>query len=314
MDVSIVVCTYNRAASLRLTLDALDAQVIPRGLEWELLVIDNNSTDATRSVVDAFTAATRIRVRPLFVARQGLSHARNEGLAHSRGGIVAFTDDDVHPPPGWVAGIAAAMGEAGADILGGRILPAWGQPPPHWLKNRASLRGPLAIMEHETPALIVKPNAMPTVWGANMAFRREVFDKVGLFDTRRGVVGTKLYRGEEIDLVGRALAVGYRAVYDPRVVVWHRIGADRMRVGYFSRLYFQRAEGNALVKGPPPGRVLLGVPLYGYRSTASGVWRLFGAAVRRRPDTLDRWLACCEAVGRVWGFWKRYFGAPRAAH
>jgi glycosyltransferase involved in cell wall biosynthesis len=309
MDVSVVVCTYNRAPSLGLTLRALDVQVTPPDLTWELVVVDNNSADATRSVVDAFTATARIQVRYLFEPQQGLSHARNAGIAHARGGIVAFTDDDVRPEPDWVAGVNAALRETGADIVGGRILPAWDHPPPAWLEARPFLRGPLAIMEHPMLGPVVEAGRIPNVWGANMAFRREVFERAGLFDPRRGVTGRKLYRGEEVELLRRALAAGYRAVYDPRVVVWHRIAAGRMRRRYVSRLYFERAEGDVLAQAAPQGRLLLGVPPFVYRRTAHRLGGWLWAAARRCPDTFDRWLESCEAVGSVWGLWKRRFRA-----
>ena len=301
MDISVVVCTYNQAPSLRLTLEALAAQVTPPDLAWEVVVVDNNSSDATARVVDAFVATARIRVRYLFVGRQGLSHARNTGLAHATGAVVAFTDDDVGPAPEWLASISIAMRESGADIVGGRILPAWDSPPPPWLRGRAFVPGHLAIMEHEAPAVLRAATGMPAIWGANMAFRRDVFDRVGRFDPRFGLVGTRLYRGEEVDLVARALAVGCRAVYDPRLVVWHRIGADRMCVRYLSRLSFQRAEGQARAESAPAGRQLLGAPLYTYRAAARGVASWLRAVAHRRPDTLDRWLECCEAIGLVCG-------------
>ena len=309
MDVSVVVCTYNRAPSLGLTLRSLDVQATP-DLTWEVVVVDNNSADATRTVVEAFAAAARIRMRYLFEPRQGLSHARNTGIAHARGAILAFTDDDVRPGPDWVAGLISALGETGADIVGGRILPAWDHPPPPWLVARPFLRGPLAIMEHAVPGPVVEATGIPNVWGANMAFRREVFDRVGLFDPRRGVTGRKLYRGEEVELVRRALAAGCRVVYDPRVVVWHRIAARRIRRRYISRLYFDWAEGNVLAQAPPPGRLLLGVPPSLYRRAAHRLGGWLWAAARQRPDTLDRWLESCEAAGCVWGLWKHRFKGP----
>ena len=295
-----MLCTYNRAASLRRTLDALHAQVTPVDLTWELIVVDNNSTDTTTAVIGTFVATARIRLRPLFVASQGLSHARNAGLAQSHGVIIAFTDDDVYPSPDWVARITLTMRETGAAIVGGRILPRWDHVPPQWLASRPVLRGPLAIMEHDRPAVVVNADAIPTVWGANMAFRREVFDTVGDFDPRRGMRGTTLYGGEEVDLVSRALTAGYRVVYDPQIMVWHRVPANRMRVAYFSRFYFQRAEGSAIVATPPRGLGWFGV----YRSMGRRVFRYLKAVICRRADTLERWLECCAAAGTIWGFWK----------
>ncbi|HKZ04637.1 MAG TPA: glycosyltransferase [Methylomirabilota bacterium] len=305
MDVSVIVCTYNRAGSLGITLRALDAQQVPAGLKWELVVVDNNSADATHAVVEAFGAAACVDVRYVFEARQGLSHARNAGIARASGAILAFTDDDVTPAPHWVASVTAVMRETGADIVGGRILAQWEHPLPPWLADRPSLHGAYAIMEHTEPGTVVASRGPARVWGANMAFRRGVFADTGVFDTNRGVTGEKLYGGEEWDLVKRALAGGRRAFYDPRIVVWHRIPAYRMRRRYLSRHYFERAEGEGLVQAPPGGRQLLGVPLFMYGQAAARVGGWLWAAIRRRPDALDRWLASCEVTGGLWGRWKR---------
>lgn len=303
--VSIVVCTYNKAASLRVTLASLAAQVTPPDLVWELLVVDNNSTDATPGVVEEFASSARVPVRAVFVPDQGLSHARNAGLTHSRGELIAFTDDDVHPASDWVARIAAGMSKTGADIVGGRILPAWHEPPPAWLEQRV-FHGLLSLMDYTTPADVLNAHRAPCVWGSNMAFRREVFDKVGLFDPRRGIQGTRRYGGEETELVGRALAAGCRAVYDPELVVWHRIGPERMRIRYLSRVAFQRAEGEVRVQPVCTRPSLLGVPLGMYRTTVRHVGRWFTAVVLRRPDTIQRWLDCCRAAGAIWGACRRH--------
>jgi glycosyltransferase involved in cell wall biosynthesis len=311
-DVSIVVCTYNRVASLRLTLASLDAQQTPADLTWELVVVDNNSTDETRVVIEDFAVTARMPVRSLFVAEQGLSHARNAGVGASRGAIVGFTDDDVHPAPDWVARIATAIGRTGADMLGGRILPAWNGPPPSWLDDR-SFHGVLAIMDDATAGEVLNAHRTPCVWGANMAFRREVFDRVGLFDTRLGLQGALRYGGEDTELVRRALAAGCRAVYDPTVLVWHRIGRDRMRIAWVSRVYFRRAEGEARVRPLLMRFALLGVPLALYRMTAVRVARWLTAVALRRPDRIQRWLDCCGAAGSMWGARKRRLDGTPAA-
>jgi glucosyl-dolichyl phosphate glucuronosyltransferase len=305
MEVSVILCTYSRARALGVTLRALDEQVVPTGLKWELLVIDNKSPDGTRAVVEAFAASARIEVRYFFEARQGLSHARNAGIARAGGAIIAFTDDDVSPAPDWVANVTAVMRETDADIVSGRILPQWEHPPPPWLVGRPFLHGAYAIMEHAEPGEVVAFRKLPRVWGANMAFRRGVFATAGVFDADRGVRGGKLYGGEEWELVKRALAGGRRAFYDPRLVVWHRIPAHRMRRRYVSRHYFERAEGEALAQALPAGRQLLGAPLFMYGQAAARIGGWLWAAARRRPDSFDRWLASCEVMGGLWGRWKR---------
>jgi hypothetical protein len=148
---------------------------------------------------------------------------------------------------------------------------------------------------------ILDYTGLPMIWGANMAIRRKVFDRVGAFDPQHGAVGYKLYRGEETDLIRRAIEAGFRAVYDPRLFVSHRIGPDRMRVAYFARFAFDQLEGEALVQrasGELPGVVRI------HARVARSVARWIAAAVRRRPETLERWLECCAALGYACGFWK----------
>jgi len=299
-EVSVVVCTHNRASSLRLTLTALAAQRTLADITWELVVVDNNSTDATQSVVQRFSATSSITTRYVFVKAQGLSRARNAGIAESRADVIAFTDDDVDPATDWVYRIAAALHGAETDIIGGRILPKWSRTPPRWLQERPTLHGALAIMDHPRPAEVLDARHVPGVWGANMAFRRRVFKRVGVFDTRRGLVGTTLHRGEEIDLVGRALTAGCRAVYDPSVIVSHRIAPERMRVRYLSRLYFQRAEGEALAR-PATATFAFDLSPLAYRLAARAIAIWLGAMACRRPDALERWLDCCAAVGSIRG-------------
>jgi glycosyltransferase involved in cell wall biosynthesis len=302
--VSIVLCTYNRPLSLRVTLDALNAQRTPFDLRWELLVIDNNSTDSTRGVIEEFAARARMPVRHVFEPAQGLSHARNVGVAESEGAVVAFTDDDVHPASDWVAKIVSTMSKTGADVLGGRILAAWDGPAPAWLRDPA-FQGLLTIMDDPRRTEVLNAHRRPCVWGANMAFRRTVLERIGPFDTRRGICGRRRYGGEETEFVARALAAGYRVIYDPSVVVWHRIGRDRMRIAYLSRVSFQRAEGEARVRHvarPLPG---LGGRLGACRSVTRQFARWAAAAALRRPDSVKHWLELCRVLGSMWGACRR---------
>jgi GT2 family glycosyltransferase len=167
-------------------------------------------------------------------------------------------------------------------------------------------------MDHPWADRVVEARGIPNVWGANMAFRREVFSRVGFFHPDLGLTGRKLYRGEEIELVRRALAAGCRVIYDPRLVVWHRIPAARMRRRFISRLYFEQAEGRASARRRLPAAAA-GRATYLYRQVASRTSGWLWAAVRGRPDALDRWLASCELAGTLWGRWKRYFRSARGA-
>ena len=304
MELSVVIGTYNRAHLLAGTLGALAAQQVPPSLDWEIVVVDNNSTDATAQVVAAFSPKTAIPVRYVSEPRQGISHARNRGIREAQGSILAFTDDDVLPAPDWVSEVAAGMERWDAHGVGGRILPQWEGERPGWLtENRRPLRL-LALMESAESGWLAMPlKPHPQVWGANMAFRREVFDRVGEFDPRRGVVGKRLFRGEESDLIERALDLGLKIAYDPTLTVFHRIGPDRMRKAYFRRLEFESARGEARLKSVGRRRSFPAAPLRLYRAAAVDFAMWAGVALGQQPRVFDRELRWRASFGALAGYW-----------
>lgn len=305
IQVSVVIGTYNRAQLLEGTLKALASQEVSDSLKWEVVVVDNNSRDTTAQVVTAFSKTSATPVRYVFEPQQGVSHARNRGIKEARGSIIAFTDDDVLPAPDWIAQIVAALERWNAHGVGGRILPRWEISPPRWLTENRHLLSRLAIMEVEQSRVLACPmDTQPKVWGANMAFRRELFEKVGGFDPRRGIVGKKLFRGEEADLINRALESGLKIAYDAALTVFHRIGPDRMRKAYFRKLTFDDAQGEARLESVVSGRSFLGAPLWLYRVAFTDFWKWVGLLLLRRPGAFDQQLEWLWSVGQLSGYWK----------
>lgn len=305
IEISAVIATYQRASLLAGALEALTAQKVPGSLEWEMVVVDNNSRDETADVVGAFSKTTAVPLGYVFEPRQGLSHARNRGIKEARGSIIAFIDDDVLPPPDWIAQVGAAIRRWNAHGIGGRILPRWEAPPPHWLTSNQHLMDRLAIMDFgESRVLSYPMEGRPQVWGANMAFRREVFERVGGFDHGRGIVGTKLFRGEEVELVNRALEHGLRIVYDPAVMVLHRIGRARLQKDYFRKLEFDAAQGEIDAKSMDVGRAILGAPLWLYPVVFMAFWKWMALLLFRRPRVFDQQLDWLRWMGRLSGYWK----------
>ena len=127
-DVSVVICTYNRCDLLPPALESVVEQSAA-GVGYEVIVVDNNSTDGTRRVVEAMIARRgHANLRYVFEGEQGLSHARNAGVRAARARVVAFTDDDVRAAPDWVASIKRAFDEhPEAAYVGGKVLPLWGR-------------------------------------------------------------------------------------------------------------------------------------------------------------------------------------------
>lgn len=305
VDVSVVVSTYNRAPQLAECLQALGAQIVPTSVAWEVVVVDNNCTDDTPAVVERSRAAAPMPIRYVLERRQGVAFGRNTGVAHARGRILAFTDDDVMPPAEWIATILSLLHEHDADILGGRVMPRWGAPVPawisQWLEERNYRHTHLGILAHPEATLLKRETAYPPIWTANAAMARRVFAELGGFDTRLGRVKGKLYGGEDTDLVRRGVVRGLRVVYDPRLMVWHRIPPERMTRRHFRRLRFDDAEGEGLQVSPPTTRALLGVRFYTYRRVAWNLTAWLRAAGLRRRDAFARELALHSALGQLWG-------------
>src|SRR6266511_1998288 len=155
MLVSVAICTWNRARLLDLTLAELRRLRVPEGVEWELLVVNNNSPDDTAAVVARH--APHLPLRALTELRQGLSHARNAAVTAARGDLVLFTDDDVLVDPEWLAGyVAAARRWPDAAYFGGLIAPFYERRPPAWVEaNLGCLFGMLVLRDfgpHPAPS------------------------------------------------------------------------------------------------------------------------------------------------------------------
>jgi glycosyltransferase involved in cell wall biosynthesis len=309
MNLSVVLCTYNRAAELEKTLAALAAQHVPADVRWELVLVNNNSTDATEAVCRRFAEHAPMPVTYVFEPEQGLSKARNTGVATARGTVVAFTDDDVSPEPDWVATLTTIMEDTKLDGVGGRVIPVWPAPPPAWLDLHLRFRLALlesmdrrvAILDDETRATGIR------IYGANMAFRRQVFTDIGSFLTTLSAKGDKLYRGGDTEFVRRAVGAGKTIVYEPRLVVRHRIPPGRMTRRYFRKWAFDSGEGHALTNPPVRGRNVLGVPLFHFRVMARETSRWLHALAARDAEAFCRELDALDELGAAWGYVKSWW-------
>lgn len=298
--VSVIVCTYNRADSLRHTLTALGAQVVPPDWPWELVVVDNNSTDHTRTVVER-GGQNVPQLRYVFEPQQGLSHARNAGIRAAAGKLLLFTDDDVRPEPNWIQTTVTALEREQADGCGGYIAPDWETPPPAWLTER--FFGFLAVKVDTRPYLIEHPGQLP--FGANMAIRRRLIDQHGDFDVHRGRRGNQLASGEDSELFTRFLAAGAKLVYVPESRVHHRIEAFRTRKSYFRRWRRQTSHNLARTLGVPASRRIGGIPPYLVVQTLrAGARALTARFTKPAPEAFAQEMILWHFFGTLHGLWQ----------
>jgi glucosyl-dolichyl phosphate glucuronosyltransferase len=289
---SIVMATYNRAADLQETLASL-AALRPDG-PWEAIVVDNNSPDETRAVVEAAAHSFPVDLRYVFEREQGRSPALNAGIRTARGAIIATTDDDVRVPIDWLDRAAEGLDRMKCDYVGGRVLPIWGAPRPEWIPDHGGKQWAVIALLDYGPEPMAFGSRVPL--GVNMAFRREALDRAGLFDPNTGRRAGTLLGQEVREWCIRARQAGVHGFYIPELVLEHIIPAERLCKRYFRRWFFWRGVSRArlyeragLDMEAPEQTVLdfskvphvAGVPRYLYRRAASHLFGWLASAVRR---------------------------------
>lgn len=232
---TVAICTYNRAGLLRQTLAEIARQDYPAG-RWEVIVVDNNSTDDTAAVVAAFPAV-RYRAEP----RQGANFARNRALAESQSEIIVFADDDILPSPDWLTRLAAPfVRPEGAHIgaVGGEVIPIFPDGCPDWI---AGFHGPQDFRPDEGP---IPTHRVPM--SANLAFRRAVLAAVGGFDTLATRGGGSAFSADENRVIRRLHAAGYEVWFAPAAKVLHQMPAARTTFRYAARHAFGSARSRTI--------------------------------------------------------------------
>ena len=311
LDATVLICTYNRGNLLGETLDAIAK--IRTALAWEVVVVDNNSADHTRSVVESRQTFYPVPLRYLFEPRQGNSFALNTGIAATHATIIAFTDDDVRVTEEWLqAGCAPMLSNRAIDYTGGPVRPIWDAPPPAWVdQTRSDLWGTVAILDYGPTSFVFEERKRVPL-GANMAVRRTLFDRVGNFDTNLGRVGNSLRGQAQAEFFCRSRNAGARGVYVPAMAVEHHIPASRLTRRYFRRWWFMKGTGRQRLEqihtttelGIDLSQVpkIAGIPRYMYGSAVRDVRGYVRAlATGDRLDAVRHEMMLCYFAGYMRG-------------
>jgi GT2 family glycosyltransferase len=303
-DLSLVVPTYNRRASLLRLLASLESQTFPAG-RLEVVVVDNASTDGTRDAIERHARTSRLALRCVGETRQGASHARNRGIAETTAPIVVFTDDDIETDESWLEEIMRAFAEhPEAHAVGGRTEPIWETAlPPWWQPNYEH-----AFLYNwgEEPCIVTRE---PFFFTHNLAVKREVLAAIGIFDTRLGPKGRRYLAGEDVDLGLRIRDGGGVLWYWPRAVVRHHVSSERLTRAYFRRRFYARGENDALRRSKTGKDLHLRYQCKVLLQTL-GRWVLTRDASARFRSELSAWWSIAYLIHGV-ACWFRPQRAPR---
>jgi glucosyl-dolichyl phosphate glucuronosyltransferase len=273
--ITVILCTYNRCQSLSKALESVAASEMPGSAVWEVLVVDNNSHDQTRAVVEDFSRRQPGRFRYLFESKPGKSHALNAGIREAHGDILAFIDDDVTVERNWLGSLTAPLdGNAWAGT-GGRILPEKDFSPPAWLPldGPNNMGGILALFD--LGAEPVELDQAP--FGTNMAFRKKMFEKHGGFRLDLGPRPGSELRDEDTEFGRRLLAARERLRYEPSATVYHRVPKERLTKTYFLKFCFDHGRASIRETGRRPD--IWGIPRH--YLTLLKIGKLFAARTLR---------------------------------
>lgn len=241
---SVIICTYNREKYIGNLLESIAANTLAKS-EYEILLVDNNCTDGTHAVCDQFAKAhTDITFRYVTEPIQGLSAARNRGIRESKGDLIVYVDDDALVDPHYLSDYVDWFASHPETMAaGGPIEPLYETAEPDWMSpyTRALLT---AWMNYGDKVRTYPKGRFPG--GGNAAYRKMVFEKVGLFNTELGRKGNSLMASEEKDIFDKMHALGMEVLYLPWPTLHHIIPQAKLENDFFERVTLQlgRSERN----------------------------------------------------------------------
>lgn len=294
-SVAIIICTWNRAASLRATLLSLQDQAIPDGTVVEVIVVDNNSKDDTADQVESLRPGWKLgTLRYEFEARQGKQFALNTGIGASSGALLAFTDDDILFPQGWIGAACAAFADPDLDLAGGKTLLAWpdgGQPAWYAPAMEAILGGVDLGAQRLLPP---PPGYAPA--GANLVARRRLFDRVGPFSETH-------FRHMDYEFGLRCVQARVTVAYDPALVVLAPVDPLMLSKRYFRRWSF-KAGISREDEHDAGTATLCGVPRWVYRQFLNDLLAFPFDLLRKPPrQVFTRELHLWRSAGTIASCW-----------
>jgi glucosyl-dolichyl phosphate glucuronosyltransferase len=299
MLVTVAICTWNRSRLLDRTLAELRTQRVPNGVDWEIVLVDNNCTDDTAAVTEKHAAA--LPIRRVVESKQGHSHARNRAIDEARGELILWTDDDVLVSTNWIAEyvrVAREYPEAG--YFGGPVMPWYADEIPVetavFIDANIHLLAPVYSLKDYGD--VVRPFvAGEGPFGANMGYRIDVQRRFR-FDPNFGRVKTGLIGADEVSVVRALQNAGVPGVWIGTTEIQHYIPPERTTPGHFWRYFEALGRTQVRLEGASPAPTILGRP----RWAVLGSWRARAKSWTGRQFGRPGWLAHYLTAAKLAGY------------
>jgi glycosyltransferase involved in cell wall biosynthesis len=280
----------------------------PKEMTFRITVVDNNSDDETRQVVENFQSENRIDLRYLFEKRQGRSYAVNTGIRKTQADIVGFVDDDEEISEDWLVEVEKVFSERwdGIDFISGRCLPRWEISLPTWLPM--GYKSVIGVVDCGEDEKVFGKDFDGVMTGGNSVIKLDVLREVGLYNESLGRTDKGLLGCEEEEMMYRLIDAGKRGIYYPKLVIHHFVTANRMTKKYHRNWYYSWGKSNAMmskIRPMPSIPTLFGVQRYLYREAIIGFLKMIIDYMRL--DFLSAFgneTKCWVLVGSIAGVWQ----------
>jgi len=297
-------CTYNRADRLEKLVAAMREQSC--SIPFEILAINNNSTDNTTGVLTQLAKLPGPTLRWVTEPIQGIVAARNRGIAEAMDSdILVYIDDDEIPLPGLIEAAADAILNEGAECVGGRVEMDFSTiPRPAWLED--SLLGFLAAVDHGPDAFWIQDTSTP-IWTANVAYDMQLFrnDPALRFDKRFDRVGNVVGGGSDAVMFRTLLERKARIRYRPEMAVLHAVETWRLKRSYFLKLHYLAGLRQGQHRLPTYPNTFLGLPPFLVAQFFRQAFKAMGMQLSGRPGALRQGMNASHALGALMGYRSR---------
>jgi len=308
---SIIIASFNRCKSIKDTLDSILKQQSDGNFDYECIVVDNNSKDSTKEILESCIPKFNGKLKYLFESRQGKSFALNLAIKEAKGEIIIFTDDDVIVDKSWLNNFFLTFEKNNCDAVCGRIMPLFNGFTPNWVKKNIDLLygapGPIIIYDYGIDTYKYNRNKMMPFFGGNMAFKKELFNSCGYFRTDLGPgSGTSGKEGEEIEFLKRVEKNSDNLYYCGNALVWHKVDNKRTSLRFITKCWIdcgKCAVARECNNNLDRVTFCFGFPRYLIREIIEDSISLIFVIFSMRK-ILKKWRKICWNIGKIIGYRK----------